>query len=604
MKGIFKLLFSISIAALSLNANAQRDTEFWFAVPDNSDITYGFTNNFRDHPLVIRLSAFMDDAKVTLSQPANPAFEPIVVIVPAGTTYPIELAGSQADLIGIECRPPGEIVPYGFRISSTEVITAIFENNSAYNPDIYTLKGRNALGFNFVIPAQNEYNQVMTSDAVPNTFLVVASNDDTQVAIVPAKNLSGGYPAGDTIHLSLQKGEVFVAQATGGNANNHLGGSFVMANKEVVVMIADDTMQPSFSSGPDLAADQSIPNEMLGQNYIIAKGYVPNDDGGDEVYIFASDDNTKIYRDGNPAPIATINKGDVHNINLTNNSTYIESDKPVLVYHISGFNQPGAAVIPPIECTGSSIIAFTRPSPDAFHIMTFTQTGNEGNFIIDGSTTLLTASDFEDVPGTGGGWKVARKNMTNQIPSGTGVIMENTSGLFHLGIINGNSTSYRYGFFSNFASLNLGPDQTYCKGDSVVLDAGPGQDSYAWFDYDFPLDTISTEQAIKVGDTGKYFCCATYEMCTPSDTIHLAWHPVPQPDLGNDTTVCPETEVTFYPGDFNAYSWFDGSTDTAFVSDSARIIWVEVFDNNGCHKIDSVEMFNYPTPAPIPIYHD
>ncbi len=601
MKRFLYFLLIFIITSFCLDAHAQRDTEFWFAAPDNSPMNHG-SDGFRDHPLLVRITSFDANAKVTLSQPANSNFEPIIVDIPPNGTETLTLANSQPELEGIECKfVGGGISPYGFRLSSTAPVTAYFENSSGANPDIYSLKGRNALGMEFVIPAQNTFDQMTTWNwnVVPNTFLIVATKDDTEVLITPSNDLKGEHPAGVEFSVILQKGEVFVAEATGLLASNHLYGSFVSSNKDIVIMVNDDSVNPP--AGPDLMGDQTIPNEMLGQLYIVTKGFLSTD----YVYVFGTVDGTKLYRNGDPTPIAGLDKGGLHRISLTDYSTYLESDYPVLVYHMTGWGQLGGAVIPPIECTGSNIIAFTRSEDSGadFGIIVFTQEGNEGNFTIDGNADLLKASDFQNVPGTGGGWKAANK-MLNSITSNAPHIIENSTGLFHLGTITGAGNSCRYGFFSNFATLNLGPDQTYCKGDSVVLDAGPGQDSYAWFDYDFPLDTISTEQAIKVGDTGKYFCCATYEMCTPSDTIHLAWYPVPQPDLGNDTTVCPNIPVLFYPGDFAAYNWFDGSTDTAYESFLPQTIWVEVFDANGCHKIDSVEMFNYPTPPPIPIYHD
>ncbi len=595
MKGFLYFLLIFIITGFCLDAHAQRDTEFWFAAPDNTSAT----TNQRDYPILLRISTFDTESIVRLSQPANPSFGIIELSIGASSTKTIVLAELREDLDGIECRPAGEIVPYGFHLTATNPVTAYLENNSAANPDIYTLKGRNGMGYNFVIPSQNTYDNTSAWQAIPNTFLVVASQDNTEIEVSPNKNIEGGYTAGNTYSFILNKGEVFVAQSTSQAADQHLNGSIVSANKEVSVMVNDDSVRPI---GPDLMGDQTIPNEMAGQVHIVVKGEYS---GSENVYIHGIEDNTKIYFDGNSIPATSLNQGELYVYSLNSTSTLIESDQPIIVYHMSGWQQPGGAVIPPIECTGSNTISFTRSTSDGFFLMLFTKTEHINNFLVNESSTIITAGDFSEVPGTNGTWQAAKKQLNSGIiPVGAASIVKNTSGLFHLGIINGNNNSCRYGFFSNFASLNLGPDQTYCKGDSVVLDAGPGQDSYAWFDYDFQLDTISTEQAIKVGDTGKYFCCATYEMCTPSDTIHLAWYPVPQPDLGNDTTVCPNIPVLFYPGDFAAYNWFDGSTDTAYESFLPQTIWVEVFDANGCHKIDSVEMFNFPKPPPIPVYHD
>ncbi len=602
LKKLFLFLFIGILLGCSFQSFAQRDTEFWFAAPDNSDVS----SNERDHPILLRVSTFNEDSKIYLTQPANPLFETIEVEIPANETETITLAATRAQLTGIECRPGGEIVSYGFLLQTTTPVTAYLENSSEANPDIYSLKGRNALGMDFVIPAQRTYDQRQNSgwnqwNVIPNTFLVVATQDDTEVEITPSRNLAGGYSSGNTFMVTLNRGEVFVAQSTSRDANQHLSGSIVTSNKNIVVMVNDDSVDRPID-GPDLMGDQTIPTEMLGQMYIVVKGFLDQD----RIYLHGAVDNTNVYRNGSSIPLTTLNRGDMFEFTLTDYSTFLESDQPILVYHMTGWGQVGGAVIPPIECTGSNIIAFTRSEDDDsdFGIIVITQAGNEGNFSIDGNTNWLQASDFQDVPGTSGAWKVSNKDLSDYIIENNNYSIENSSGLFHLGTITGASNSCRYGFFSNFATLNIGPDQTYCKGDTVLLDAGPGQDSYAWYKYTAPTTVIGTESSIEVSDTGKYFCVATYEMCTPSDTIHLAWHADPMPNLGPDTTACLGTLVDFYPGTFSAYEWFDGSTNYTLSCDTAKLIWVKVFDSFGCHNSDTVEMFLYPQPAPVPIFHD
>jgi len=596
LKKLFYLLFIGLLLGFSYESFAQKDTEFWFAAPDN--VHEPTNGNIRDRPILFRITSFGEEAHIIISQPANPAFNIVEDIIPANGTVTYDLT---EDIGMIECQPANTIVNYGILIQSSNPVTAYYENSSVSNPDIYTLKGRNGIGLGFIVPSQTDFNQRDYTGVVPNSFLVVATEDDTHVQIIPKKAIVG-HAAGISFEIVLNKGEVYVANATGLSANNHLGGTIVSADKAVALVVNDDSVDPA---APDLMADQSIPNELLGNNYIVVKGSFS--DGGirDRVYIFAAYDNTQVYREG--SLIGTINKGNsvMFQFSSTDQSTYIESTEPVLVYHMSGYSgQPGAAVIPPIECTGSNITAFTRSIDDLFEIIVFTQTGNEGFFEINGNPDLLKASDFHNVPGTSGAWKATKKNM-NVLATGSANIIENSNGLFHLGTINGTSQrSCRYGFFSNFASLNLGPDIAFCKGDTILLDAGTGQDTYAWYKYTAPTIVIGTESTIEVSDTGKYFCVATYEMCTPSDTIHLAWHADPMPNLGPDTTACLGTPVVFYPGTFSAYEWFDGSTSSTLSCDTAKLIWVKVFDSFGCHNSDTTEMFLYPQPVPVPIFHD
>lgn len=131
-------------------------------------------------------------------------------------------------------------------------------------------------------------------------------------------------------------------------------------------------------------------------------------------------------------------------------------------------------------------------------------------------------------------------------------------------------------------------DSVICLGETTTLSALGGQ--YVFWSNgatnltaDFsPLAT----QEVMVTSYTQYFC--------PShDTITIIVNPLPQPDLGPDTT------MTFYqsiflqldPGSFSSYLWSTGvTTQTAsnmgFGGDST--IWVMVTDQNGCSNSDSI----------------
>jgi hypothetical protein len=55
----------------------------------------------------------------------------------------------------------------------------------------------------------------------------------------------------------------------------------------------------------------------------------------------------------------------------------------------------------------------------------------------------------------------------------------------------------KYSFFSDFSTLYLGTDKHICPGDSIILDAGYGRDSYLW-------NTGDTTQAIWVKNPGTF----------------------------------------------------------------------------------------------------
>jgi gliding motility-associated-like protein len=98
-------------------------------------------------------------------------------------------------------------------------------------------------------------------------------------------------------------------------------------------------------------------------------------------------------------------------------------------------------------------------------------------------------------------------------------------------------------------SPNLGPDQTICIGDQVVLDAGPGA-NYLW-------STGQTTQTISVGATGTYIVevdGGNNTPCKAYDTINIFVLQLPTVDLGPD--LCIGDTVTLNAGNPGfQYQW-------------------------------------------------
>jgi hypothetical protein len=78
-KNIFLTCFIVSIFQLSLSA--QKDTEFWFVAPETSQ-----HNSNLDRPVAFRYSTYGLPAKITVSQPANPAFTVQILNIAANTS--------------------------------------------------------------------------------------------------------------------------------------------------------------------------------------------------------------------------------------------------------------------------------------------------------------------------------------------------------------------------------------------------------------------------------------------------------------------------------------------------------------------------------------
>lgn len=563
-----KPLLLLLLALLSIyTVDAQTDNEFWFVAPEA-------TSSHGDAPIVIRIAALSQAATVTIDQPANLGFAPITVTVPANTASTVDLTPFIAT---IENKPGDQVLNYGIRILSSALITAYYELNTSCNcnPEIFALKGRNAMGTEFYTPFQNFWSNGSYSPEAKSAFEIVATEDNTIVTITPSQNILG-HTAGTPFQITLNKGQTYSAVASGITAGAHLGGSKITSNKPIAVTIKDDSV--ANNGCRDMMGDQIVPTSIIGNEYIVMKGFL-NANANEQVFILATQDNTDIFIDGNGTPAATINTGQTFAYPITNASTYINTTQPVYVLHASGFGcELASALLPPINCTGSQSVYFIRSTAEQFGLNIMIRTGNEGNFVLNGSNTLVQAIDFSPVPGTGNNWVAAQIQFnTTDVPVNVTGLLTNSSSVFHMGLINGDvSSGCRYGYFSNYSQLNIGPNVAVCPDSAAILDAGPGYESYLW-------STGDTTQTITMPTPGTYYVTVTRFGCSATDTVDIVQNPAPSITLNQDTVVCsPTALVTLDAGTgYGSYLWTNGDTTQAITVGPGTYI-VTVTNEFGC----------------------
>jgi len=251
------------------NLQAQKDTVFWFVAPE---ITKG--NFSYDNPSVFRISTYDDPGIVTISMPANPAFPVQTFNIPAGTSSIIDLT----DYVEmVENKPPDQKLNKGILITSTSFISAYYEviGQNQANPEIYALKGRNALGKEFYIPLQNIIENSAGYSPLPHAaFDIVATEDNTSITINPTRDLFG-HSANVPFTIVLDRGETYNAEAKSQSASGHPTGSHVVADKPIAITIKDDLLESGLYFGGfcrDQMGDQIIPVEQTGRRYVVQKG--------------------------------------------------------------------------------------------------------------------------------------------------------------------------------------------------------------------------------------------------------------------------------------------------------------------------------------------
>ncbi len=503
---ILLLLLSFS----SMGAMAQVDTEFWFGIPV---VTTG--HGWGDKAFYFRFANMDRENSFVIDMPANNDFVPIEV----NNFAPYEaLTIDVTDIIqelwiedpwdGVN---PNTLYDRGIRITSQHDMTAYFEVGTRNNPDIFSLKGKNALGTDFFVPFQNRKKNGNYNPKPYSAIYIVATEDNTVVTVNPTNPVFPGRPAGVPFDVTLQRGEaVGIAPdkytGVGQNAGNRLAGTRVQSTHPVVVTTSDDSVE-SNGGCKDLIGDQLIPVSIIGTEYIAMKGRLTEPEF---FYVVATQNDTEIIINNNA--VTTLDEGEMYRHQMTEaiKRYHIKSpdEKPVYVYHVAGFGcEVGGAVLPPINvCTGSFRVAFTRSKGggnERFFLNILVRAGAEDGFILnDGPVnTVIPSNIFHPVPGTSS-WLAAEIELpVGVVPVGDPSVLRNTKDVFHLGIINGGpSSGTMYGYFSNFNEVeanagigNIGEGTDgifFCHGESQQLVSTDGVSHY-WYPPDYLDDPHS-----------------------------------------------------------------------------------------------------------------
>ncbi len=602
---------------------SQTDTQFWFVAPEVSV-------NHSDRPIAFRMTSENTTTTITITTPADPTIFDTTFTLPANATVTVPLTHRIGQ---IENQPHNQLLNRGFLIESTELITAYYEVISAgNNPDIFALKGRNALGTDFYITAQNLMENVHGHERID----IVATENNTTITIQNTAAFAGGIAAGSSTSITLQRGQTYSYRTNSTNANVSQAGTRITANKPIAITYTDDSVRGGTEFGGgcyDLLGDQHIPVNLLGQEYIVMRGFLNQSPStntfAEIVLITAVQDSTLIQLNGGTT-VATLQTGQSFTYRLSDSTVFIQATKPIYVAHISGFGcETGLAILPSISCTGSRQVGFTRTTNEFFGINIMTKTANISGFALNGSP--ISSTLFQPVPGTAGVWQFTRLNYdVTQVPINSGNLITNTLGPFHMGIINGGaSTGCRYGYFSDFArypmngSSNSPPSNPLCQGSTLELYADSLEGAtYVWRN---PAGTpFSTAQNptipnLSATDTGAYVVIAIVDGCNSEpDTVWVGMKPLPdEPNPTNTGPYCVGDNIQLSADSLSGvtYLWtgpngFSSPLRNPLINSASLIDtgWYKLSVTlNGCtRQPDStyVQIYDYPNVALASLAND
>jgi len=167
----------------------------------------------------------------------------------------------------------------------------------------------------------------------------------------------------------------------------------------------------------------------------------------------------------------------------------------------------------------------------------------------------------------------------------------------HTYLILGTKPTGTSGMFSSYCcdiaapcSVNIGPDQTVCAGQSATFNATTTGATYLW-------STGATTPTISPVAAGNYSVTITVGACTASDNANLIVNPLPTVNLGADQTICAGQTATFNATTTGAtYLWSTGATTATITTGTAGNYAVTV-TVGGCSGTDNANLAVNPLPT-------
>ena len=228
-----------------------------------------------------------------------------------------------------------------------------------------------------------------------SAFLIVATEDNTEIAITPSCATLGGHLAGQTFSITLNAGETYHVRSTRTGDQRDLSGSRVLAAdcKRIAVFNGNTlTCIPiNMGNGYDHIFEQAMPLRSWGKKFVVTNSL---DRNRDFIKITSSADNNAITKNGMPLTTLSANESYIFSMPEDDRSCFLQAEQPcaVYLYNNSSYDQN------PDGGLGDPSMVWIAPVEQRINDITFTTFNNSNiNITIHSVNIIVKTEDVSNV---------------------------------------------------------------------------------------------------------------------------------------------------------------------------------------------------------------
>lgn len=559
--------------------------DFWFSIMPNFANTGG-SNSAAGDSVLLTISAKQNTSGI-IENVAMGFSQPFTVNALSVTEIPLS-----NDLVA--SLNTSTIDSTAIHIYTEDTITAFVANMQNATRDATNLIPTQALGKEYMVTAY-------AGTFGLSQFLVVSTEDDMNLEIVPAANTAGGQPAGVPFNVTLDRGEVYLVQ--GDSSGFDMTGSTISSidsgsacSNFAVFAGSSCTFIPNGCSACDQVFSILPPIAAWGNEYLLAPFQL---DSLSTYRITALNNNTDVFIDGNFT--VSLNEGEHYEVNDDSSARCITSDSLISVTQfMQGKNcsfdgDPAMLVINSVS-QGVNDAIFTTIDVLGTLDTNFATiiTSHEGIGVVEFDGNLLDSNDFIQ-------FQECSDYYYSYIPLPIGahtVHSDEKFSLYIYGMTGFDSYAYSAGSTvfvkGSFKEETCSYSKTTFTGDSLLV-------GYWWYRLDDPEDTLGTNLNLTLTSPiapGIYVFSGYSPVSGCKEDV---FYKVKEPTSGigvqilaNPDAVCPgeEVQLSFIQRQTTLDYNFE---DSSFVSQFTQFDNVEIGSNCGSFEINSLTFNGPPT---------